>query len=108
MILKIERHNDLKDWLMFDNVSKILTSRVLYACDGEGIGPVADTVFAHSTGQNITILDHKDKLDNNNQYVFKGLRLFVGGVMQTVWFDTVAYICNDQGKTIERIIVNNK
>lgn len=98
MILKIEEHRSNRDYLLIDNILRVHKGgTILYS---------GDDYFDHN---NILIMDHTDKRDSNNQGAYILLRCRMkDNTIIAIAFDTVAYICNDNGKTIERVVVNKK
>jgi len=106
MILKLKREGSPRgqEWWILDGIRKISVSKVLEApVDGE------EKALNEFWGQfDLTIMDMVDKDVPNcagAKYKMLICRL-VDGTEYTIMFDTVAYLCNDEGKTIERILVN--
>jgi len=108
MILKIKRNLDYEEWWLLDNIRKISKSKTLKATREEltGDGIMRGIVEDHD----IRIMD---VLDNTNEstsdHKFNYVILICRGKTTdnefSVIFDTEAFICNDEGKTIERIYV---
>lgn len=44
----------------------------------------------------------KEKLSDNKVYLYNVIIFVKGGKRHYVTFDTIAYICNDEGKTLEK------
>lgn len=108
MILKIERHNNDQDWWLLDNIAKISCSHrrhhtrtVTYGLLGEdNFFPILD----HEPDCSCSV-DEGEGCSNCIPYyrlvcITKEYNEF------SVCFDTIAYICNDDGKTIEKIVAN--
>ena len=98
MILKIEEHSSDREYLLIDKIDRIHKSGTIFY-SGDDYFDIADTL----------IMDHTDKRDHSDQksYILLRCRMNDNSIV-TIAFDTVAYICNDNGKTIERILVNSK
>lgn len=103
MILKIIRYvgND-GDWWILDDIRKI--SKV-------HVGSIHFDKDFDALDADICILDYEDYLKNisagqNNRDVIKLICRLSNGDEFCVLFDTVAYLLNDNGKTIEKIIAN--
>ena len=108
MILKIERYKDNQKWWIYDNIVKISISNKMYHSKhsidihAEGIDAIfldveakcecePDTVVCNDCIGYYTLIC---RLNNYEEY--------------SIIFDTVAYLCNDEGKTIEKIVANYK
>ena len=111
MIVKIERYEEGNNYWLADNIKKISVSKYLL------------TRMEHEKYvDNISILDYWNSL--NNVVVTKqcdctgnvscsncctSIRLICrsnDGEEFSILFDTIAYILNDNGKTIERVVAN--
>ena len=109
MILKIERYRDNQKWWIYDGIKKISISNKMYhskhsvdipaegdievlfldveaKCECEPDTPACSNCVCY-----YTLIC---RLNNGNEFV--------------ILFDTVAYLCNDEGKTIEKIVANYK
>lgn len=98
MILKIERHDTKQHWWLWDNIKKISLSYLLTKSK-----PTAPKAISDNPGTDAILFDHEDegpyyrlicRLNNNSEY--------------SIAFDTIAYILNNNGKTIEKIVCNYK
>ena len=104
MILKIIRYvgND-GDWWILDDIRKI--SKV-------HVGSIAFDKDFDALNIDICILDFYDTLDNKSNQQFRDVIKLIcrlsNGDEFCVLFDTVAYLLNDNGKTIEKIVANYK
>jgi len=105
MIIKIERHRENQEYWLLDGISKISVSEFLEI--GE-----PDDPWVH---YDITIYDHLENLVGDETYEkFKPTpyQLLVcrleSGKEMSIGFDTVCYIMNDSGKTMEKLVVNYK
>ena len=106
MILKIERYEEGQDWWMLDDIRKISKSKPFIADATKDYD--ADVV-------DIVILDYADQVvsrlvkEGGSTEIVDNIslicRLSNGGEFSII-FDTTAYICNDEGKTIEKIVAN--
>jgi len=106
MILKIKRERDYEDWWILDDIRKISVSRQKFQ--------FRDACFSDED-HDIFLLDNmtndQDKMSDSSlplpeKFTYKELicRTTKGDEFSVV-FDTLAYLCNDEGKTIEKIVV---
>jgi hypothetical protein len=102
MILKIERYVD-QDWWMLDDIRKISKSHFEQPFDKDFESGEAD----------IFILDYDDHLRAipveripDSRDVIRLICRLSDGSEFCVLFDTMAYLLNDTGKTIEKIVAN--
>jgi len=108
MILKVERHNKTQDWWLMDNIAKVSCSKLGRKTSNPETGDI--TILDHEIkcncqgSDNDTIRERCDKCIYYWRLVCrtKDFNEF------SVIFDTVAYLCNDEGKTIEKIVANFK
>jgi len=106
MILKIERYVD-QDWWMIDDIRKVSKAHFQQDFNKD-----------FETGQaDIFILDLETYLNKmagdkivkrNSREVIRLICRLSNGDEFSVIFDTRAYLCNDEGKTIEIIVANHK
>ncbi|KKN13321.1 hypothetical protein LCGC14_1007540 [marine sediment metagenome] len=101
MILKIARYSNEQDWWMLDDIRKI--------SKGQFIQPFTKDFTDHDA--DIFILDYVDYLDikgaaQESRNVIKLICRLSDGSEFIVLFDTLAYLLNDNGKTIEKIVAN--
>lgn len=101
MILKIERYMEGEDWWILDDIRKISKAQFDQPFNKD---------FEHSNAD-IFILDYGDapKRINSGQDTRSVVRLICrlsDGNEFCVLFDTIAYILNDNGKTIEKVVAN--
>lgn len=109
MILKIERYGE-QDWWILDDIKKISKATFEQSPDKDFEVGEAD----------IFLLDYINYLKEigANEYLegFKAGKMGVNGIRLicrtsdgsefSVMFDTVGYILNDNGKTIEKMVAN--
>ncbi len=105
MILKIKRYEKAEEWYIIDNIKKISISHTLLkrpGCEDH----IEIVIFdIHS--------DSKCTCDGENtgcSHCQKYVRLICTSTDDTefgIVFDTMAYVLNDDGKTIDRIIAND-
>jgi hypothetical protein len=100
MILKIKRYqNDTLDWLVIDGIKNF----------DFGIREVDKNQPRIST--NIWINDFRNhpfkKVGAQFEPLCSGTLTMNDGSCKSVEFDTMAYLCNDEGKTIEKIVANH-
>ena len=102
MIIKIERHRENQEYWLFDGIRKISVSEMLPI--GESDGP-----WAH---HDIMLYDHLVGSPLEGYHSAAAYRLLVcrliNGKEMSVGFDTVCYIMNDNGKTMEKLTVHRK
>ncbi len=106
MILKIQRYKDNQSWWIYDNIRKVSISKRMYH---PGIPTVQD-------GMDLYIFDIETKcnceVDGEGCPDCIGYYILIcrlnNGEEYSVAFDTVAYLLNDNGKTIEKIVGNYK
>jgi hypothetical protein len=106
MILKIERYpgnKEKQDWWLLDDIRKISKTQFEQ--------PFTKDFDANES--DIFILDYGFYLDKINaekdsREVVTLICRLTGGGEYVITFDTTAYILNDNGKTIEKIVVNHK
>ncbi|MGD2072522.1 MAG: hypothetical protein PVG65_03440 [Candidatus Thorarchaeota archaeon] len=103
MILKIERHNKEQQWWILDNIEKI-------SCSKPSKGGRSEDSFGNV---DISLLDHvkcncDGEVDGCSDCIDRYLLICrkKDHTEFSVLFDTVAYLCNDNGKTIEKIVAN--
>lgn len=107
MILKIQRYVGREKWEIYDNLRKVSWSE----CDASDFVPDGKEVKAFP---DVLILDHFAKrkefnpahLSSNTFCVLLRCKEKVGDEPITIVFDTIAYLCNDLGRTIEKIVAN--
>ncbi|KKM69408.1 hypothetical protein LCGC14_1451110 [marine sediment metagenome] len=102
MLLKIERYKEREDWWILDDIRKISKAQFKQPFNQDFDGEVDADIF---------ILDYMDHLEGqgNGQDSRDIIRLVCrlsNGNEFTVLFDTIAYILNDSGKTIEKLVAN--
>ena len=107
MILKIERYwgpakDDPNDWWMLDDIRKI--SHYVYKKH-----PFVKNFS--DVDADIILLDYEGYLDKiggaqDSRDVIRLVCRLSNGNEFTVLFDTIAYILNDNGKTIEKLVAN--
>lgn len=106
MIVKIERHNNEQDWWMLDNISKI-------SCSSKRHHTKIFTPSVLGEDTDIQILDHEPTCNCDDNSGCKNCIKYYRFICRTkehyefsIAFDTIAYICNDEGKTIEKVVAN--
>ncbi len=104
MILKIERYDSDQQWWMFDNIRKISISTPLLRRNRIGINYDV-TIF--DTPKSDCECEDEVQCNRCEKYLVACCRLTDYSEI-LIAFDTLAYLCNDEGKTIEKIIANYK
>jgi len=107
MILKIERYygpakDDPDCWWMLDDIRKISHYKYKNHPFNQDFSDIDADIF---------LLDYEEYLKkmNNGQPsrdVIKLVCRVSNGNEFIVLFDTIAYLCNDEGKTIEKLVAN--
>ena len=106
MILKIKRERDYQDWWILDDIRKISVSRRIFQFRNY-------TEFS-DMHHDIILLDNmlndEDKMMDSSELLSEKFS-YIDIICRTtkgdefcVAFDTLAYLCNDEGKTIEKIV----
>lgn len=108
MILKVERYGSNQQWWMFDNIRKVSMSTILFK---------KDLSIARYGMHDVTLFDTPKsgcmcEGENENcceceTYLVAVCRLTDGSETK-IAFDTIAYLLNDNGKTIEKIVANHR
>ena len=122
MILKIERHNYYnepmaQDYWMLDDIRKYSLSVSNYFVIEEEVNKFNAGKYGFSAQfdyADIIILDHVGKFVRNYPSESKVKKIkyyniiagFSDGTEKVIVFDTLSYILNDNGKTIEKIVAN--
>lgn len=104
MILKIERYKEREDWWLLDDIRKISKAQFKQPFSQDFDGEVDADIF---------ILDYEDyltsqKAGQSDRDVIRLICRLSNGDEFCVLFDTIAYLLNDNGKTIEKIVANYK
>ena len=102
MILKIERYSNRQQWWMFDNIRKISMSNPFRRA---GITDKDYDAVLFDIKTDCTCKGPGDGCDACVDYLVAVCRLKDGSEI-SIAFDTVAYLLNDDGKTIEKIVSN--
>ena len=97
MILKVRREQDNQEWWILDEIRKVSVSKVKEVYSNELSAP-------GGLGYDITLLDRiVGRTTEPHHYVVLCCRR-TDNEEFTIAFDTYAYLCNDEGKTIEKIM----
>jgi len=97
MILKIKRYADNQEWWILDSIRKISLGETIQRNRRDFDELDVDLV----------VMDNMNSGDENppDNHPMKILICRLeSGDEYTIVFDTVAYLCNDLGKTIEKIV----
>jgi hypothetical protein len=107
MIIKIERYKNQKYW-MWDNIRKFSLSKSRYRNITCTEGPVCwDAVIFDMNGCDCRSNGKTPEKNCDDCAIFYVLTCRLDNDSEhTIAFDTIAYIMNDQGKTIEKIVAN--
>jgi len=96
MILKIKRYAKGQEWWILDDLRKISYGQRM---------DDRNTVTSNEFLPDIHIQDFNIGLTTEVAVIFATCRLSNGSEF-TVQFDTLAYLCNDDGKTVEKLVAN--
>lgn len=122
MILKIERYLNGKEWALIDNIRRVTLYKTYGLNTKEDLDQIrllSDTSYAiYIENSPCLCFIYKNNackkcgdVVGNSTYRkeyrvgFLELRLEDNSI-QMITFDSVAYLLNDQGKTIEKIVIN--
>ena len=106
MILKIKREREYQDWWILDDIRKVSVSRQKFQYREANFSDVDYDIFLLDN-----MMTDGDKMTDSSaslpeKFAYKELicRTTKGDEF-SIAFDTLAYLCNDEGKTIEKIVV---
>jgi len=96
MILKIRRYVEEREWWIIDNIARFNFG--VFEMDTKSPQSVPD----------VSITDYFDdnRTDQKSIVICAGTARMNDGSEMGIEFDTMAYLCNDEGKTIEKIVAN--
>ena len=103
MIVKVQ--GETGNWILFDNAEKVefnTTPRKFYSIeeiDAVSIEEEASQVYF------VLTKPHHEAMDFENPVEAAIISFTQNHKKSVIIFNTVAYLCNDQGKTIERVII---
>ncbi|MCK5603383.1 hypothetical protein KAR91_15975 [Candidatus Pacearchaeota archaeon] len=110
MILKISRYYGEQEYWMLDNIAKISLSKPKqYKVDLSGNCSEAkvDYMTDEPLVTGICLLDKRLKSVDGDIFKYKVIiARLTNGEEVSISFDTVCFVMNDSGKTIEKIVVN--
>ena len=106
MILKVERYVD-QDWWMIDDIRKVSKAHFQqdFKKDFDG---AADDIFILDLETYLNKMAGDKIVKRSSREVIRLICRLSNGDEFSVIFDTKAYLCNDEGKTIEIIVANHK
>ena len=110
MILKVARYTDKQSWWIFDDIRKISISEPMFHSGAPTIPDGMDAyIFDMETKCNCDVVDGEECTkcictDCIGYYIL--ICRLNSGEEYSIAFDTVAYLLNDNGKTIEKIVAN--
>ena len=105
MILKIKRERDYQDWWILDDIRKISVSRSKSQFRDANFTELAYDIFLLDNMMNDHDKMTEDSTPLSERFSYKELICRTSkGDEFSVAFDTLAYLCNDEGKTIEKIV----
>lgn len=108
MLLKVERYNDRECYWLYDDIKKISVSLRLHK------GDLIEGDYGGVTSYDAVMFDYPDcgcppdgGCNKCKEYRVLMCRM-TDGSEYSIAFDTLAYLLNDNGKTIEKIVANYK
>ena len=108
MILKVKRYADNEDWIIFDNIRKV--SKVNLKVSDFLEDPKRDLEEDPKWEADVLVLDYYNSLADPHpeglDCILLRCKAIIGDEGFSVAFDTVAYLCNDLGQTVEKIVAN--
>ena len=108
MILKIERYldkaeNDPFNWWMVDGIKRVHRIKFKSAMDKDADNLMDAGTLLLDYGHYLEQLGHSKPAERD---VIRLNCRFEDGSERSILFDTIAYILNDEGKTIEKLVAN--
>jgi hypothetical protein len=104
MILKIERYYE-QDWWMLDDIRKVSKAHFQQDFKKDFETGQAD-IFILDLEKYLNKKAGDKKVKRSSREVVRLIYRLSNGNEFSVIFDTMAYLCNDEGKTIEKIVAN--
>jgi hypothetical protein len=108
MILKIRRENAYEAWWILDDIRKISVGKTL----SKSYQETESLINTGKPAVDILLLDKFFNCQANNVRSdndrYNSTELICRRADDTefcIWFDTEAFLCNDKGQTIDRIVV---
>ena len=104
MIVKVKGEN--QDWVLFDNALQVRYNTTALKITSEAqLSVFEKPVESHEL---VTIFKDTDitTVSTNSPLIVGKLTFTANNRDYTVLFNTVAYLCNDSGKTVEKVAVN--
>lgn len=92
MIIKLQKEQGSKDYFIFENVKNVTYSNDLKAAP-EAAFTLPDIFYYNS----------EPSLQKSSPRYLNNIECDYNGEHMRIWFDGEAFICNDDGKTIQRI-----
>jgi len=107
MLLKIKGINQFRDWWFIDNIERLVTGDTLYNVK-DGTYKLEDGTFSESDEANLIVIDEEvEKVKGvENECFVPVVRIgckLSNGEEYIVLTNTRAFLCNDQGSTVETI-----
>ena len=107
MIIKIQRYTGKEKWEIYDNLRKVGWSECKasdFVPDGKKIVAYPDVLILDCYEKRRS--DNSDCLPSDIPCILLRCKEKVRDEPITIVFDTIAYLCNDSGRTIEKIVAN--
>jgi len=106
MILKIKRFSQTEQWIIIDEIQRISISEPRIKVPNYCLADY-DVVIGDVESQcNCLDSEEESSCSNCKKYIFCECIMNDNNVLR-IAFDTFAYLLNNEGKTIEKIVVNN-
>lgn len=105
MILKVERYDEKQKWWMLDNIRKVSVSSDIRKQQKDLEATEHDTVIFDMPRTECKCYGKGEGCSECSYYKVLICRLN-DGEEYSIAFDTIAYLLNDSGKTIEKIVSN--
>lgn len=104
MLLKIQRYDSKQSFWLLDDVRKVSVSDSLHPSSGYGLYDI--NIFDVIPKKHDCTCDGVNSGCSNCRYFREIICRLNNGEEIIIGFDTIAYILNDNGKTIEKIVAN--
>ena len=104
MILKIERYEDRQSWWIFDDIRKISISEPMFHSGAPTVPDGMDAYIFDCKAKCNCAVGGDPCVDCVGYYIL--ICRLNSGEEYSIAFDTVAYLLNDNGKTIEKLVAN--
>ena len=104
MILKVARYSDKQKWWIYDDIRKISISEPMFHSGAPTVPDGMDAYIFDMKTKCDCVVEGEGCSDCVGYYIL--ICRLNSGEEYSIAFDTVAYLLNDNGKTIEKIVAN--